>query len=98
MNTRRNLKQITAGALLSGGLAFAALGLAVGSAQAALGPAPQAHWCPGDPVQQLPAGWDRNVCHDYYWTGPDAQHPYSHPVEGVAPPRMCGPVPCGLFP
>ncbi len=89
---------IIAAALVSGGIAVAGLGLAAGTAQAASGIAPQAHWCPGDPVQQLPHGWDQSVCHDYYWTGPDAQNPNSHLVEGVMPPLMCGPVPCGLFP
>lgn len=98
MKTRRTLKPIMAGALLSSGVALAGLGLGTGAAQATPGFAPLAHWCPGDPVQQLPHGWDQSVCHDYYWTGPDAEHPSSHPVEGVAPPLMCGPVPCGLFP
>ncbi len=98
MNVTHNLKRIIGGTLVSGGVAVAGLGLAAGTAQAAPGFVPLAHWCPGDPVQQLPHGWDQSVCHDYYWTGPDAQNPNSHAVEGVAPPRMCGPVPCGLFP
>ncbi|HUH69602.1 MAG TPA: hypothetical protein VLZ05_12460 [Mycobacterium sp.] len=40
MNTTHNLKRIIAGALLSGGLVSAGLGLAAGTAQAQLGLAP----------------------------------------------------------
>ena len=58
MKTPRTLKRIVAGALLSSGVAVAGLGLGAGSAQATPGLAPLAHWCPGDPVQQLPTGWN----------------------------------------
>lgn len=56
--------------------------------------APMATWCPGDrPLYG--ATWDSNVCHDYYYgPGPDG---HTQIFEGVMPPRMCGPVPCGLF-
>ncbi len=65
MNTSQNLKRIIGGALFSGGLAVAGLGLAVGTAQAQPGPAPlypgpfatdngdwgpAHHWCPGQPL------------------------------------------------
>ena len=83
---------------VSGGLGLAGLEFAAGTAQATPGFVPLAHWCPGDPVQQLPHGWDQSICHDYYWSGPDATHPSSYPVEGVFEPPMCGLVPCGLFP
>ena len=44
INTTRSLKRIIAGALLSGGIAAAGLGLASGAAQANN----WIHWCPGD--------------------------------------------------
>jgi hypothetical protein len=93
MNMHCTLKRIIAGTLLSGGVAVAGLGLAAGAAQAQPGPAPLGHWCPGDlPVRG--ADWDPTVCHDYHFGGPGN----SVPIEGAMPPRMCGPVPCGLFP
>lgn len=88
------MKRLIAGlsttVLVSAGVGAAGFGLGAGSAQAVPGFAPLARWCPGDPVQQLPSGFDPGVCHDYYLTGPDAQHPYSHPVEGVMPPPNIG--------
>ena len=74
MTAPQNLKRIISGALLSGGVAMAVLGLDAGAAQAY----PQCtgngtcatQWCPG---QRLPApdvNWDMIVCHD--WLG----HPY----------------------
>jgi hypothetical protein len=45
MNTRRNLKRIIAGGLLSGGVAVAGFGLGAGTAQADSG-----QWCPGQPL------------------------------------------------
>ena len=93
MNVTNNLKRIIAGTLLSGGLAVTGVGLAAGIAQAQPGPAPLGRWCPGDlPVRN--ATWDPTVCHDYHFGGPGL----SIPIEGAMPPRMCGPVPCGLFP
>lgn len=82
--------------VVSGGL-----GLGAGTAQAAPGFAPLATWCPGTPGSALiadmqKAGWDLSVCHDYYFgPGPDG---HTQIFEGNPPPRMCGPVPCGLFP
>jgi hypothetical protein len=64
-----------AGALLSGGVAVAGLGLAAGTAQAA----PPAHqWCPGQRMPDDGANpdgtphlfsWDMSVCHTYYVVG-----------------------------
>jgi hypothetical protein len=65
MDTIGTLRKIIAGALLSGGVAVASLGLAPGTAQAQPGPAPlypgpfatdnedwgpAKHWCPGEPL------------------------------------------------
>jgi hypothetical protein len=69
-----SLKKITTGALVSGAVAVASLGLATGTAHAGA-----YHWCPGDPPPQAvvprPSGgfwlgpvdpdWDTTVCHDY---------------------------------
>jgi hypothetical protein len=74
------LKKMIAGALLSGGVAVAGLGLTAGTAQAQPGPAPLNHftWCPGHPdpndhispggpiAAMQREGWDLNVCHDYW--------------------------------
>jgi hypothetical protein len=67
MNTSHNLKRIIAGALLSGGLVSAGLGLAAGTAQAQPGFAPLYQWCPGQHWQWLippPPDWDMSVCHN----------------------------------
>jgi hypothetical protein len=65
MNTPHTLKRIIGGALLSGGVVVAGLGLAAGTAQAHPSPAPlypgplptdngdwgpPHHWCPGQPL------------------------------------------------
>jgi len=56
MDITPTLKKITAGALLSGGLAVAGLGLSAGTAQAS-----PLRWCPSDPPPKAllptPAGW-----------------------------------------
>jgi len=66
MNTPRNLTRIVAGALLSGGVAVAGLGLAAGTAQAKPGPAPLNHftWCPGhpDPNDHISPGARSPLC------------------------------------
>jgi hypothetical protein len=67
MNTDCTLTRIIGGALLSGGVAVAGLGLAAGTAQATPGPAPRYMWCPGRPWDWLappPPDWDMNVCHN----------------------------------
>jgi hypothetical protein len=81
MNTTHNLKRIISGALLSGALAVAGLGLAAGTAQAACTPSGvcSMQWCPGQPMPQGwfrgPNGavrhvndvsWDMTVCHTYF--------------------------------
>lgn len=53
------LKKSIAGALLSGSVAVAGLGLGAGTAQANPGV-----WCPGQPLVNF-VGWDRSVCHHY---------------------------------
>jgi hypothetical protein len=71
MNTAHTMTRIIAGALLSGGLAVAGVGLAAGTAQAWGGPY---SWCPGQSMDD-PSGpnrygnqysWDMNVCHTWY--------------------------------
>ena len=77
MDTPRSLKRIATGALLSGALAVAGLGLAAGTAQAcngAWGPCGYGpnHWCPGDSLYMDQGGpyqgviWDMHVCHTWY--------------------------------
>ena len=73
-----NLKKLTTGALVSGAVAVAGLGLAAGTADAK-----PFYWCPGDPpimgaapdasgnLKPAPIypNWDTSVCHDYGTTG-----------------------------
>jgi len=84
MKTKHNLNRRIVGALVSGGVAVAGLGLGAGTAHAGA-----YHWCPGDPPPQgsviAPNGhtvhvpinpaWDTNVCHDYVTSG-------DHVMEG----------------
>ena len=81
------LKKLATGALLSGAVAVAGLGLAAGTADAS-----EFRWCPGDPpplgitvdaaghggnrVPIYPA-WDTSVCHDFMTSG-------DHVKEGKA--------------
>jgi hypothetical protein len=79
MDTPHTVRRIISGALLSGGIAVAGLGLGAGTAQAddnGWGPAKQ--WCPGEPLPTTGnhvtdpfRGWDMSVCHTYYyvWSG-----------------------------
>ena len=75
MRTTATCKRIMFCALLTGGIAFAELGLAA-TAQAQV----PHHWCPGDtmvfqPVPQMAQhtgpgtffGWDMNICHTWFW-------------------------------
>ena len=71
MNTTHNVKRIIFGALLSGGVAVAGLGLGAGTAQAyTYGPF---QWCPGQDMPNDPPrpegrlGWDMSVCHTYWF-------------------------------
>lgn len=71
MNITHTMTRIIAGALLSGGVVAAGIGLAAGSAWAWGGPYT---WCPGQSMDD-PSGpnrygnqysWDMNVCHTWY--------------------------------
>ena len=54
--------------LMSGGLGVGSLGLAAGTAQAAVGPH---QWCPGQPLPQgQHPNWDMGVCHTWYFIVP----------------------------
>ena len=70
-------------ALVGGGLALSALGLAAGPAQATPAPVPTYHWCPGD---RWDPGWgpyaNWNACHD--WDG-DWRNPYGPAAFGGPP-------------
>ena len=68
MNTPSSPTRIVGGALLSGAVAVAGLGLAAGTAHA-LPPGcdvPYGCWCPGQPVPKTngPLPWDMNTCHN----------------------------------
>jgi hypothetical protein len=89
MNTTHNLKKMIVGALLSGGVAVAALGLAAGAAQAEV----PYHWCPGDDWQaNWDTHWDPADCHSNhhidldgttgvfdFWGPPGVVEPPWHP-------------------
>src|SRR6516225_1138690 len=75
---KKALKKTLAGAVLSGGVAVAGLGLASGTAQSE--PAPQFNgpfpadnftvphqWCPGKSLPMPDVRWDMSVCHQWYW-------------------------------
>ena len=67
MNITHKSKRTLAAALLSGGVAVAAL--ATGTAQAAPGDNfSQPHqWCPGQSLPMDDVHWDNNICHTYYY-------------------------------
>jgi hypothetical protein len=95
VNIAHLLKRVGAGALLSGILSSAGLGLAAGTAQARPNPAcndmyPCYTWCPGDrlPNSNGPIGWDMGVCHDWYY----AAGPGRQVVEGIPPGRPVPPL------
>jgi len=103
MKTPQYLKPIIAGALLSGGLALAGVGLAADTAHA--DPAPMVcqdggtrpsptnsctyQWCPGSPVLRNMPDWDRNTCHPWYFD-PNSPETNSTIIEGFPPPRTGG--------
>jgi hypothetical protein len=90
MNTNTQSKpwlRLCTGALVGGGLALSALGLASGTAQAAPPPAPVNHWCPGDPWNP---GWGPNP----YWNQcRDWEGNYGGPAGYGAPPWAPPPPP-----
>lgn len=100
VNTTHNVKRIIFGALLSGGVAVAGLGLGAGTAQAyTYGPF---QWCPGQDMPNdspRPEGsldWDMSVCHTYWFdydvqTKAPAQYwegpnPFSHSTAAAPAP------------
>lgn len=83
-----------ASALLAGGLALSAFGLAGGVAQAAPAPAPTYHWCPGDqwdPGWSPVLDWNWGQCHD--WQRPGGPSPASWGPWGPPPPWASPPPP-----
>ena len=63
----KSVRHMVVGALTSGAIAAAGLGLGAGSAAAEQ---PVGTWCPGQPVPLGPLaawGWDMNVCHEYWY-------------------------------
>ena|ERR1700722_11649403 len=95
MNTTNTLKRIIAGALLSGGVAAAGIGLAAGTAQASpTHPRGPYEWCPGQRLPENDVVWDMSVCHTWYWVGYGFQANRGHFVyEGDRPPRDLGCIP-----
>jgi hypothetical protein len=101
MNTTCTPKRIIAGALLTGGVALAGLGLGSGTAQAHN----PHNWCPGDPMT-YPVGpgpaysWDMNICHTWFWVrNGKGNVPYNGRLpsmlwDGDVPPPDSEP-PCG---
>jgi hypothetical protein len=83
MDVTYNLRKITTGALVSGAVAVASLGLAIGTARADPQSPGPFQWCPGQPLPgthaasvpgvnvKIPAThvvWDNSVCHTYWQT------------------------------
>lgn len=87
MNTTHNMRRIFAGALLSGGVVVAGLGLGAGAAQADdCIPARGGCWCPGMqlPLNSTQITWDMGVCHKFHEVrGPNGQWEV---LEGWGPP------------
>jgi hypothetical protein len=94
VNTDCTLKRIMAGALLSGGVAVAGLGLGAFTADAR--PTGPHHWCPGDSMQYqtqpwladhtgpgMGYSWDMNICHTWFWLGPGGKG--NVPFDGKLP-------------
>ena len=93
MDIAHNLEKITIGALVSGAVAVASLGLASGTAHAGAN-----HWCLRDPPPQAvvprPGGgfwlgpvnpdWDTTVCHDYVARSGQAAEGIPCPLPGFS--------------
>jgi len=96
ITTTRSLKRIIAGALLSGGVAVAGMGLSAGIAEAETPPGGPNTWCPGDPpvatgnIRVNPVIWDNNICHEYWYVyhgqGNVAQNIWDGPNPPGPPP------------
>lgn len=69
MNKIKMTKRVVVGALSSGAIAAAGMGLGAGSAAAQ---SPAGTWCPGQPppIAGMEFDWDMNVCHDYWFVSP----------------------------
>jgi len=97
MTTHRSRRTV-AGALVSSGLAAAAIGLA---AQAnASGPVGPFTWCPGQPLPKPDVTWAMGDCHTYYYVnvglgnvGDGSNGGVNNVWEGSNPPT--GPAPAG---
>jgi hypothetical protein len=106
VSTTRTLTKIVAGALLSGGVAVAGLGLAAGIGDASPGGWPgcdgthgPCRWCPGDPPVRTgnmvndPVIWDSSVCHTYWYVNM-GQGNVAHEIwDGDNPPAPPPPPP-----
>jgi hypothetical protein len=72
MKTNHNLNRFIVGALVSGGLAVAGLGLGAGTAQADPQSTGPFQWCPGQPLPTVTGSptthvvWNNSVCHTYW--------------------------------
>ena len=94
MNITPNPKRILTAALLSGGVAVAAL--ATGTAQAAPGDNfSQPHqWCPGQSLPMDDVHWDNNICHTWFWVPVGGMGNAGQFVWDGATPPPHGPPPC----
>ena len=105
MNITHHPKGILTAALLSGGVAVAAL--ATGNAQADTGLAPQIHspyatdnfsqphqWCPGQSLPMDDVHWDTNICHTWFWVPVGGMGNVGQFVWDGATPPPHGPPPC----
>jgi hypothetical protein len=102
MDTTRTLR-IIAGAILSGAIAVAGLGVAAGTGHADPGyNGPGTRWCPGDYIWPglRATGWDLNVCHVYHEQCPPGvvggcpDHIVEGPAAPPGPGLICdGPAP-----
>jgi hypothetical protein len=96
MATVKQVKQTrsrwSTSALVAGGMALSAFGLAGGIAEAAPAPAPTYHWCPGDqwdPGWSPVLDWNWNQCHDWQRAGgpaPMSWGPWGPPPPWAPPP------------
>jgi hypothetical protein len=101
MNINHLRRRVIAGALVSGAVALAGLGLGGGTAQADVQPTGPLTWCPGDPpvptgnIRVNPVIWDNNVCHTYYYVYHGQGNVAQNIWEGRNPPGP--PPPAGPF-